>query len=122
MAQTKPLFFNGGVQRDALAEELDKSRDELLQLAERVKRLVVKRSEREVFLQRLHRGQIPSSVRAVATPHHLCSLCAAEYAAMAIEHVRGCAPGIKCDQCGQPAIIWVQLKSDTDQNTAAASL
>lgn len=106
-------------EKDALAVELEKTHDEILRLAERVKRLVVKRSEREVFLQGLHRttGMPGRLCPAQPSPHYLCSLCATEFAELAIEHVRGCSPGHKCDQCGQPAIIWIQLKTTPTEAT-----
>jgi hypothetical protein len=97
-----------------LEAELERSREEILKLAERVHRLVAKRNEREMLVQRLRRTAAGQSFRqqtpTAPEPLHLCSLCATDHASEAIDHVRGCAPGSKCDQCGQPAVMWIQLK------------
>jgi hypothetical protein len=105
---------------DALAAQLAQSRSDLLELAGRVQRLIGKRSEREVLLRRLRRtAGMPAGIKRAAMPsHHLCSLCATEYAEMAIHNVRGASPGAKCDHCGQPAIVWIQLKPQAELETA----
>ena len=98
---------------DTLAAELEQSRSDILQLADRVRMLIVKRGKREALLQRLHRtAASPQALSRAVAPHYLCSLCANDYASLAIEHVRGCPPNLRCDQCGQPAIIWIQLKEE----------
>jgi hypothetical protein len=108
---------------DPLTAELEQSRTDLLELAARVQRLIGKRSEREELLQRLHRSaSMPAPVRRVMPSYRLCSLCATEYADLAIQNVRGATPGTKCDQCGQPAIVWIQLKAGAENHQAAAAL
>jgi len=95
-------------------QQIEASRQEIVQLAERVKRLVAKRNERDLLVQRLSqtaRRQTPIGVPIPLQSFHLCSLCATDHASAAIEHVRGCAPGSKCEHCGQPAIMWVELKA-----------
>jgi hypothetical protein len=99
-----------------LGAELENSRVEIVKLAERVHRLVAKRNEREALVQRLRRSvQCPGSLAKSSEenrPLHLCGLCATDHAAAAIEHVRACAANSKCDHCGQPAVMWIQLKKD----------
>jgi hypothetical protein len=41
-------------------------------------------------------------------------LCATGYAELAIHQVRGAAPEARCDHCGSPAIVWIQLKAQTE--------
>jgi hypothetical protein len=110
------FLFNSSVQQtDHLAQELEQSRAELLQLAARVQRLIGKRGEREALLQQLHRtATLPPGLKLSMPSYHLCSLCATGYAELAIQQVRGAAPGAKCDHCGQSAIVWVQLKPQTE--------
>jgi hypothetical protein len=99
---------------DALAAELAQSRAELLRLAARVQRLIGKRSEREALLEQLHRSASrPPGLKISMPSFHVCSLCATSYAELAIHQVRGAAPEAKCDHCGQPAIVWIQLKAET---------
>lgn len=105
----------GGVKDEPslnLESELERSREEILQLAERVKRLVSKRNEREALVQRLRRSGSPRPVPALREAFHLCSLCATDHASAAIEHVRACAPGSRCDHCGEAAIMWIELKME----------
>jgi hypothetical protein len=95
-----------------LSDELEQSRVELLQLAERVKRLVEKRNERETLVQQFRRATaVPSLVSAGRSKRtfDLCSLCATERTTETVEHVRASSAGSKCDHCGQPAIMWIQL-------------
>jgi hypothetical protein len=113
MAKLRRSGANVCVQEsDSLTNELEQSRAELLQLAARVQRLIGKRGERDALLQRLRRtASMPGSVKISMPAYHLCSLCATSYAELAIHQVRGAAPGTKCDQCGEPALVWVQLKA-----------
>jgi hypothetical protein len=101
---------------DSLTTELEQSHADLLQLAARVQRLIGKRGEREALLRRLQRtASMPETVKISMPAYHLCSLCATSYAELAIHQVRGAAPGTKCDQCGEPALVWVQLKARDEQ-------
>jgi hypothetical protein len=100
---------------DSLAEELQQSRADLLQLAARVQKLIGKRGEREALLQRLQRtAALPHGAHVSMPCYHLCSLCATSYAELAIHQVRGAAPESKCDHCGSPALVWVQLKEQPE--------
>jgi hypothetical protein len=114
MAPKPELLLNRVVhQEDLLAAELERSRADLLDLAARVQRLIGKRGEREALLERLSRtATMPSSAPRSMPTRYLCSLCATGYASLSIQQVRGAAPGAKCDHCGQPAMVWVQLKSE----------
>ena len=103
---------------DTLAEELAQSRSELLELSERVQRLIGKRTQRHVLLERLHRtATMPTTLQINNDSHYLCSLCANDYAKRAIQHVRAVTPGVKCDHCGQPAIVWLELKTEEDHES-----
>jgi hypothetical protein len=107
---------------DLLGQELETSRAELLELAARVQRLIGKRSERDALLQQIHCGaSFPPGVKLSMPAYHLCSLCATGYAELAIEQVRGAAPSAKCDHCGQPALVWVQLKPQTQTAAETAT-
>jgi hypothetical protein len=109
-------------QPDSLTVELEQSRAELLELAAKVQRLIGKRSEREALLQRLHRSAaMPTGIRPAMPSHHLCSLCATDYASLPIQNVRGVTPGTKCDHCGQPAIVWIQLKREEESEAVPAA-
>ena len=99
-------------QIDSLAAELDQSREELLQLAARVQKLIGKRSERDALLQQLRRIASMSAGPKISMPaYHLCSLCATGYTELSIHQVRAAAPEARCDHCGGPAMVWVQLKA-----------
>ena len=110
------FLLNGCVQQvDSLTEALEQSRSELLELSARVQRLIGKRERRQVLLQRLRRGaSIPASLQMATESHYLCSLCATSFASRAIQNVRSPASGQKCDCCGQPAIVWLELKCESD--------
>src|SRR4051812_30884037 len=116
MAKSPRVACNEPVQQstsDSLAAELEQSRADLLQLAERVQRLIGKRSEREALLERLQRtASLPTGMKVSMPSYYVCSLCATSYAEIAIHQVRGAAPGAKCDHCGGPAMVWIQLKAD----------
>jgi hypothetical protein len=106
---------------DPLADELAQSRQELLELAARVQRLIGKRGEREALLQRLHRAATMPAGKLSMPCYNVCSLCATGYADLAIYQVRGAAPEAKCDHCGSPAIVWIQLKSQEEAVSQSAS-
>jgi hypothetical protein len=120
MAERTRLASNSGVQEtDPLTAELAQSRSELLKLAERVQRLIGKRSERQALLQQIHRSAGVGAPIARAMPaHYLCSVCATHFANLAIQNVRGATPGTTCDQCGDPALVWVQLKFAPETESA----
>ena len=99
---------------DPLAAELAQSRADLLELAARVQRLIGKRGEREALLQRLHRTATLPTGKLSMPCFNVCSLCATGYAELAIHQVRGAAPEAKCDHCGSPAMVWIQLKAQTE--------
>ena len=100
---------------DSLAEQLEQSRSELLELTARVHRLIGKRSQRQALLERIHRGASISTLQ-LAESHYLCSLCATGYATRAIQNVRSVTPGATCDHCHQPAIVWLELKPEQDRD------
>jgi hypothetical protein len=99
---------------DSLAAELAQSREELLELAARVQRLIGRRGEREALIQRLHRTATLPAGKLSMPCFNVCSLCATGYAELAIHQVRGAAPEAKCDHCGSLAIVWIQLKSQAE--------
>ncbi|HUS35560.1 MAG TPA: hypothetical protein VM680_09440 [Verrucomicrobiae bacterium] len=109
-------------QVDSLTEALEQSRSELLELSARVQRLIGKRERRQVLLQRLRRGaSIPTSLQMPSESHYLCSLCATSFASRAILNVRSPGPGQRCDCCGQPAIVWLELKCETEDEHVAVA-
>jgi hypothetical protein len=115
ICKTQPFAVNQQVHStDLLAAELAQSREELLQLAARVQRLIGKRGEREALLQQLHRTATLPAGKLSMPCYNVCSLCATGYAELAIHQVRGAAPEAKCDHCGSPAIVCIQLKSQTE--------
>lgn len=59
---------------------------------------------------------MPATLQIDFDSHYLCSLCATDYSKRAIQHVRGVSPGVKCDHCGQPAIVWLQLKPENEDS------
>ena len=95
--------------------ELERSRAEILQLAERVKKLVSKRNEREALVQRLRQtgSGMARPMPSLHQAYYLCGLCATDHASAAIEHVRASPSGTRCDHCGQPAIMWIELKVES---------
>jgi hypothetical protein len=98
-----------------LGTELEESRQHLLLLADRVKKLVAKRNEREILVQQFRQaaGTPDAFARKNSSgPAHFCSLCASSHASEHVEHVRACAPGTKCDDCGQPAVMSLEIKAD----------
>ena len=101
---------------DNLETDLAQSRIEILQLADRVRRLVARQNERQLRVQQWRQSvTLPGLVehRESSTLRlNLCGLCATERATSTIEHVGGCSPGSKCDQCGQPAIMWIEVKNE----------
>lgn len=113
----RAFLFNDFVQQlDSLTTELEQSRSELLELSARVQRLIGKRTQRQVMLQRLRRGSsISASLQIPTESHYLCSLCATSFASRAIQNVRGVGTDVKCDCCGQPAIVWLELKTEFDE-------
>jgi hypothetical protein len=117
-----PLLLNQPVHSlDPLAAELAQSREELLQLAARVHRLIGKRGEREALLRQLRRtATLPASNPSMPC-YNVCSLCATGYAELAIHQVRGAAPEAKCDHCGSPAMVWIQLRSQTEAAARAVA-
>lgn len=110
-------LLNGAVQQvDSLATELEQSRSELQELSARVQRLIGKRTQRQVMLQQLRRGAPIPMLHIPTESHYLCSLCATSFASRAIQNVRGVGPGMKCDCCGQPAIVWLELKCEEEHD------
>jgi hypothetical protein len=103
-------------QLDSLAEQLEQSRSELLELTARVHRLIGERTQRQALLQRIHRGAPISALQLAAESHYLCSLCATGYATRAIQNVRSVTPGATCDHCHQPAIVWLELKPEQEHD------
>jgi hypothetical protein len=90
--------------------QLEESRAEILELAERVKKLVAKRSEREAMVQQFR--QATGSPRPLQPKliWNFCSSCATNHTHETFERVRGCGPATLCDTCRQPAIISIQFK------------
>lgn len=105
---------------DSLATELEQSRSELQELSARVQRLIGKRTQRQVMLQQLRRGASIPMLDIATESHYLCSLCATSFASRAIQNVRDAGPGLKCDCCGQPAIVWLELKCEEDEDATRA--
>jgi hypothetical protein len=99
-----------------LGDELAASRVEILQLADRVRRLVARQTERQELVQRWRQlaalSPLPEPVETPTGRLNLCGLCATERATATIHHVGGCIPGAKCDQCSQPAIMWMEIKNE----------
>jgi hypothetical protein len=97
-----------------LTRQLEQSRFEILQLAERVKNLIEKRSQRQAMVQQFRRSTETTSLsetRFCRNEFNLCTLCATARASSSIKHVRASAQGVKCDDCGQPADMWIQFDS-----------